>query len=122
MANKLKKRKHNLRKQSFEQKETYKKRLDKYNESIKNVDSLSDRLQLLKDNLSGKEYKELVDNLKSVLVNFLSDFYNDPSVNVDDYTIYLEHDDKIFDLIAIDDVFSDYLKSQLVKEGIVSYE
>ena len=89
MANKLKKRKHNLRKQSFEQKEIYKKRLDKYNESIKNVDSLSARLQLLKDNLSGKEYKELVDNLKSVLVNFLSDSYNDKSVNVDDYMIYL---------------------------------
>ena len=122
MSNKLKKRKHNLRKQSFEQKETYKKRLDKYNESIKNVDSLSERLQLLKDNLSGKEYKELVDNLKSVLVNFLSDYYNDPSVNVDDYMIYLEHNNKIFDLIAIDDVFSNYLKLQLVKEGIVNYE
>lgn len=122
MTNKLKKRKHNLRKQNFEQKESYKRRLNDYNESIKNVNSLSVRLQLLKDNLSGKEYKELVDSLKTVLVNFLTDSHDDDTVNAEDYAMYLENGDKIFDLIAIDDVFSDYLKLQLVKDGIVSYD
>lgn len=122
MANKLKKRKHNLRKQNFEQKESYKRRLNDYNESIKNVNSLSARLQLLKDNLSGKEYKELVDSLKTVLVNFLTDSHDDDTVNAEDYAMYLENGDKIFDLIAIDDVFSDYLKLQLVKDGILNYD
>lgn len=122
MANKLKKRKHNLRKQNFEQKESYKRRLDNYNDSIKNVSSISKRLQLLKDNLSGKEYKELVDSLKSVLVNFLTDSHDDETIKPEDYAMYLEDGNKIFDLIAIDDVFSDYLKLQLVKEGVFNYE
>lgn len=122
MANKLKKRKHNLRKQNFEQKESYKRRLDNYNDSIKNVSSIRQRLQLLKDNLSGKEYKELVDSLKSVLVNFLTDSHDDETIKPEDYAMYLEDGNKIFDLIAIDDVFSDYLKLQLVKEGIFNYE
>ena len=43
MATQLKKRKHNLRKQNFKQGKVDKRRFEKYNESIKGVDSIANR-------------------------------------------------------------------------------
>lgn len=122
MATQLKKRKHNLRKQNFKQGKVDKRRFEKYNESIKGVDSIANRVQILKDTMTGQEYKALTEVLKTVLINFLSVNHDSKAIRYEDYTPYLEDANKIYDLIAIDDIFATYLNAQLAKEGIVSYE
>lgn len=122
MATQLKKRKHNLRKQNFKQGKVDKRRFDKYNESIKGVDSIANRVQILKDTMTGQEYKALTAVLKTVLINFLSVNHDSKAIRYEDYTPYLEDANKIYDLIAIDDIFATYLNAQLAKEGIVNYE
>lgn len=122
MATQLKKRKHNLRKQNFKQGKVDKRRFDKYNESIKGVDSIANRVQILKDTLTGQEYKALTEVLKTVLINFLSVNHDSKAIRYEDYTPYLEDANKIYDLIAIDDIFVTFLNAQLAKEGIISYE
>ena len=122
MATQLKKRKHNLRKQNFKQGKVDKRRFDKYNESIKGVDSIANRVQILKDTMTGQEYKALTEVLKTVLINFLSVNHDSKAIRYEDYTPYLEDANKIYDLIAIDDIFATYLNAQLAKEGIVNYE
>lgn len=122
MATQLKKRKHNLRKQNFKQGKVDKRRFDKYNESIKGVDSIANRVQILKDTMTGQEYKALTEVLKTVLINFLSVNHDSKAIRYEDYTPYLEDANKIYDLIAIDDIFVTFLNAQLAKEGIVSYE
>ncbi len=122
MATQLKKRKHNLRKQNFKQGKVDKRRFDKYNESIKDVDSIANRVQILKDTMTGQEYKALTEVLKTVLINFLSVNHDSKAIRYEDYTPYLEDANKIYDLIAIDDIFVTFLNAQLAKEGIISYE
>lgn len=122
MATQLKKRKHNLRKQNFKQGKADKRRFDKYNESIKGVDSIANRVQILKDTMTGQEYKALTEVLKTVLINFLSVNHDSKAIRYEDYTPYLEDANKIYDLIAIDDIFVTFLNAQLAKEGIVNYE
>jgi hypothetical protein len=122
MATQLKKRKHNLRKQNFKQGKVDKRRFDKYNESIKGVDSIANRVQILKDTMTGQEYKALTEVLKTVLINFLSVNHDSKAIRYEDYTPYLEDANKIYDLIAIDDIFVTFLNAQLAKEGIISYE
>lgn len=122
MATQLKKRKHNLRKQNFRQGKVDKRRFDKYNESIKGVDSIANRVQILKDTMTGQEYKALTEVLKTVLINFLSVNHDSKTIRYEDYTPYLEDANKIYDLIAIDDIFVTFLNAQLAKEGIISYE
>lgn len=122
MATQLKKRKHNLRKQNFKQGKVDKRRFDKYNESIKGVDSIANRVQILKDTMTGQEYKALTEVLKTVLINFLSVNHDSKAIRYEDYTPYLEDANKIYDLIAIDDIFVAFLNAQLAKEGIISYE
>ena len=122
MATQLKKRKHNLRKRNFEQGKADKRRFDKYNESIKEVDSIAARVQILKDTMTGQEYKALTEVLKTILVNFLSVNHDSKLIRYEDYTPYLEDANKIYDLIAIDDIFAAFLNAQLAKEGIVNYE
>lgn len=122
MATQLKKRKHNLRKQNFKQGKVDKRRFDKYNESIKGVDSIANRVQILKDTLTGQEYKALTEVLKTVLINFLSVNHDSKAIRYEDYTPYLEDANKIYDLLAIDDIFVTFLNAQLAKEGIISYE
>lgn len=122
MATQLKKRKHNLRKQNFRQGKVDKRRFDKYNESIKGVDSIANRVQILKDTMTGQEYKALTEVLKTVLINFLSVNHDSKAIRYEDYTPYLEDANKIYDLIAIDDIFVTFLNAQLAKEGIISYE
>ena len=122
MATQLKKRKHNLRKQNFKQGKADKRRVDKYNESIKGVDSIANRVQILKDTMTGQEYKALTEVLKTVLINFLSVNHDSKAIRYEDYTPYLEDANKIYDLIAIDDIFVTFLNAQLAKEGIISYE
>lgn len=122
MATQLKKRKHNLRKQNFKQGKVDKRRFEKYNESIKGVDSIANRVQILKDTMTGQEYKALTEVLKTVLINFLSVNHDSKAIRYEDYTPYLEDANKIYDLIAIDDIFVTFLNAQLAKEGIISYE
>lgn len=122
MVTQLKKRKHNLRKQNFKQGKVDKRRFDKYNESIKGVDSIANRVQILKDTMTGQEYKALTEVLKTVLINFLSVNHDSKAIRYEDYTPYLEDANKIYDLIAIDDIFVTFLNAQLAKEGIISYE
>lgn len=122
MATQLKKRKHNLRKQNFKQGKVDKRRFDKYNESIKGVDSIANRVQILKDTMTGQEYKALTEVLKTVLINFLSVNHDSKAIRYEDYTPYLEDANKIYDLIAIDDIFVTFLNAQLAKEEIISYE
>lgn len=122
MATQLKKRKHNLRKQNFRQGKVDKRRFDKYNESIKGVDSIANRVQILKDTMTGQEYKALTEVLKTVLINFLSVNHDSKAIRYEDYTPYLEDANKIYDLLAIDDIFVTFLNAQLAKEGIISYE
>lgn len=122
MATQLKKRKHNLRKQNFKQGKVDKRRFNKYNESIKGVDSIANRVQILKDTMTGQEYKALTEVLKTVLINFLSVNHDSKAIRYEDYTPYLEDANKIYDLIAIDDIFVTFLNAQLAKEGIISYE
>lgn len=122
MATQLKKRKHNLRKQNFKQGKVDKRRFDKYNESIKGVDSIANRVQILKDTMTGQEYKALTEVLKTVLINFLSVNHDSKAIRYEDYTPYLEDANKIYDLIAIDDIFATFLNAQLAKEGVINYE
>lgn len=122
MATQLKKRKHNLRKRNFEQSKADKRRFDKYNESIKGVDSIANRVQILKDTMTGQEYKALTEVLKAILVNFLSVNHDSKLIRYEDYTPYLEDANKIYDLIAIDDIFATFLNAQLAKEGVINYE
>lgn len=122
MATQLKKRKHNLRKQNFKQGKVDKRRFEKYNESIKGVDSIANRVQILKDTMTGQEYKALTEVLKTVLINFLSVNHDSKAIRYEDYTPYLEDANKIYDLIAIDDIFATYLNAQLAKEGVINYE
>lgn len=122
MATQLKKRKHNLRKQNFKQGKVDKRRFEKYNETIEKTPSMADRIQILKDTMSGQEYKELTKFLQTVLINFLSVNHDSKAIRYADYTPYLEDANKIYDLIAIDDIFATYLNAQLAKEGIVNYE
>lgn len=122
MATQLKKRKHNLRKQNFKQGKVTKRRMEKYNKTIEQTPSMVDRIQILKDTMSGQEYKELTKFLQTVLINFLSVNHDSKLIRYEDYTPYLDDANKIYDLIAIDDIFATYLNAQLAKEGIVSYE
>lgn len=122
MATQLKKRKHNLRKQNFKQGKVDKRRFEKYNESIKGVDSIANRVQILKDTMTGQEYKALTEVLKTVLINFLSVNHDSKAIRYEDYTTYLEDANKIYDLIAIDDIFATFLNAQLAKEGVINYE
>lgn len=122
MATQLKKRKHNLRKQNFKQGKVDKRRFEKYNESIKGVDSIANRVQILKDTMTGQEYKALTEVLKTVLINFLSVNHDSKAIRYEDYTPYLEDANKIYDLIAIDDIFATFLNAQLAKEGVINYE
>ena len=122
MATQLKKRKHNLRKQNFKQGKVTKRRMEKYNKTLEQTPSMVDRIQILKDTMSGQEYKELTKFLQTVLINFLSVNHNSKLIRYEDYTPYLDDANKIYDLIAIDDIFATYLNAQLAKEGIVSYE
>lgn len=122
MATQLKKRKHNLRKQNFKQGKVDKRRFNKYNESIKGVDSIANRVQILKDTMTGQEYKALTEVLKTVLINFLSVNHDSKAIRYEDYTPYLEDANKIYDLITIDDIFATYLNAQLAKEGVINYE
>lgn len=122
MATQLKKRKHNLRKQNFKQGKVDKRRFDKYNESIKGVDSIANRVQILKDTMTGQEYKALTEVLKTVLINFLSVNHDSKAIRYEDYTPYLEDANKIYDLIAIDDIFATFLNAQLAKEGVINYD
>ena len=122
MATQLKKRKHNLRKQNFKQGKVTKRRMEKYNETIEKTPSMVDRIQILKDTMSGQEYKELTKFLQTVLINFLSVNHDSKLIRYEDYTPYLDDANKIYDLIAIDDIFATYLNAQLAKEGIVNYE
>ena len=122
MATQLKKRKHNLRKQNFKQGKVDKRRFEKYNESIKGVDSIANRVQILKDTMTGQEYKALTEVLKTVLINFLSVNHDSKAIRYEDYTQYLEDANKIYDLIAIDDIFATFLNAQLAKEGVINYE
>lgn len=122
MATQLKKRKHNLRKQNFKQGKVDKRRFEKYNETIEKTPSMADRIQILKDTMSGQEYKELTKFLQTVLINFLSVNHDSKAIRYEDYTPYLEDANKIYDLIAIDDIFVTFLNAQLAKEGIISYE
>lgn len=122
MATQLKKRKHNLRKQNFVQGKVDKRRMEKYNETIEKTPSMVGRIQVLKDTMSGQEYKELTKFLQTVLINFLSVNHDSKVIRYEDYTPYLEDANKIYDLIAIDDIFTAFLNAQLAKEGIVSYE
>ena len=122
MATQLKKRKHNLRKQNFKQGKADKRRFEKYNKTIEQTPSMVDRIQILKDTMSGQEYKELTKFLQTVLINFLSVNHDSKAIRYEDYTLYLEDANKIYDLIAIDDIFATYLNAQLAKEGIVNYE
>lgn len=122
MATQLKKRKHNLRKQNFKQGKVTKRRMEKYNKTIEQTPSMVDRIQILKDTMSGQEYKELTKFLQTILINFLSVNHDSKLIRYEDYTPYLDDANKIYDLIAIDDIFATYLNAQLAKEGIVSYE
>ena len=122
MATQLKKRKHNLRKQNFKQGKVTKRRMEKYNKTLEQTPSMVDRIQILKDTMSGQEYKELTKFLQTVLINFLSVNHDSKLIRYEDYTPYLEDANKIYDLIAIDDIFATYLNAQLAKEGIVNYE
>lgn len=122
MATQLKKRKHNLRKQNFVQDKANKRRIEDYSESIKGVDSIADRVQMLKDTMTGQEYKALTKVLQTVLINFLSVNHGSKTIKYEDYAPYLEDANKIYDLIAIDDIFATYLNTQLAKEGIMDYE
>lgn len=122
MATQLKKRKHNLRKQNFKQGKVTKRRMEKYNKTIEQTPSMVDRIQILKDTMSGQEYKELTKFLQTVLINFLSVNHDSKLIRYEDYTPYLDDANKIYDLIAIDDIFAAFLNAQLAKEGIVSYE
>ena len=122
MATQLKKRKHNLRKQNFKQGKVTERRMEKYNKTIEQTPSMVDRIQILKDTMSGQEYKELTKFLQTVLINFLSVNHDSKLIRYEDYTPYLDDANKIYDLIAIDDIFTTYLNAQLAKEGIVSYE
>lgn len=122
MATQLKKRKHNLRKQNFKQGKVDKRRFEKYNKTIEQTPSMVDRIQILKDTMSGQEYKELTKFLQTVLINFLSVNHDSKAIRYEDYTPYLEDANKIYDLIAIDDIFATFLNAQLAKEGIVNYE
>ena len=122
MATQLKKRKHNLRKQNFKQGKADKRRFEKYNETIEKTPLMVDRIQILKDTMTGQEYKALTEVLKTVLINFLSVNHDSKAIRYEDYTPYLEDANKIYDLIAIDDIFATYLNAQLAKEGIVNYE
>lgn len=122
MATQLKKRKHNLRKQNFKQGKADKRRFEKYNKTIEQTPSMVNRIQILKDTMSGQEYKELTKFLQTVLINFLSVNHDSKAIRYEDYTLYLEDANKIYDLIAIDDIFATYLNAQLAKEGIVNYE
>lgn len=122
MATQLKKRKHNLRKRNFKQGKVDKRRFEKYNESIEKTASMADRVQILKDTMTGPEYKELTKFLQTVLINFLSVNHDSKAIRYEDYTPYLDDANKIYDLIAIDDIFAAYLNAQLAKEGIVNYE
>lgn len=122
MATQLKKRKHNLRKQNFVQDKANKRRIEDYSESIKGVDSIAARVQMLKDTMTGQEYKALTKVLQTVLINFLSVNHDSKLIRYEDYTPYLEDANKIYDLIAIDDIFATFLNAQLAKEGIINYE
>lgn len=122
MATQLKKRKHNLRKQNFVQDKANKRRIEDYSESIKGVDSIAARVQMLKDTMTGQEYKALTQVLQTVLINFLSVNHDSKAIRYEDYTPYLEDANKIYDLIAIDDIFAAFLNAQLAKEGIINYE
>ena len=122
MATQLKKRKHNLRKQNFVQDKVDKRRMEKYNETIEKTPSMVGRIQILKDTMSGQEYKELTKFLQTVLINFLSVNHDSKAIRYEDYTQYLEDANKIYDLIAIDDIFAAFLNAQLAKEGIINYD
>lgn len=122
MATQLKKRKHNLRKQNFKQGKVDKRRIEDYSESIKGVDSIAARVQMLKDTMNGQEYKALTKVLQTVLINFLSVNHDSKLIRYEDYTPYLEDANKIYDLIAIDDIFATFLNAQLAKEGVINYE
>lgn len=122
MATQLKKRKHNLRKQNFVQDKANKRRIEDYSESIKGVDSIAARVQMLKDTMNGQEYKALTKVLQTVLINFLSVNHDSKLIRYEDYTPYLEDANKIYDLIAIDDIFATFLNAQLAKEGVINYE
>ena len=122
MATQLKKRKHNLRKQNFVQDKANKRRIEDYSESIKGVDSIAARVQMLKDTMTGQEYKALTKVLQTVLINFLSVNHDSKLIRYEDYTPYLEDANKIYDLIAIDDIFATFLNAQLAKEGIINYD
>ena len=122
MATQLKKRKHNLRKQNFKQGKVDKRRFEKYNETIEKTPSMADRIQILKDTMSGQEYKELTKFLQTVLINFLSVNHDSKLIRYEDYTPYLEDANKIYDLIAIDDIFATFLNAQLAKEGVINYD
>ena len=122
MATQLKKRKHNLRKQNFKQGKVDKRRFEKYNETIEKTPSMADRIQILKDTMSGQEYKELTKFLQTVLIKFLSVNHDSKLIRYEDYTPYLEDANKIYDLIAIDDIFATFLNAQLAKEGVINYD
>lgn len=122
MATQLKKRKHNLRKQNFKQGKVDKRRFEKYNATIEKTPSMAGRIQILKDTMSGQEYKELTKFLQTVLINFLSVNHDSKAIRYEDYTQYLEDANKIYDLIAIDDIFAAFLNAQLAKEGIINYD
>ena len=106
--------KHKRMKEAQEQTRVYNNRLKKFDEKMQNEHSWVKRLQLLKDNLTGSEYDELIQQLKIILNQFITEY----ELNIDNYVSIL-HDPtgtKIFELMETDLPFINYLKTKLNAE------
>lgn len=106
--------KHKRMNEVQEQSRVYSNRLKKFDEKMQNEHSWVKRLQLLKDNLTGSEYDELIHQLKIILNQFITEY----DLNIDDY-VQILHDPtgkKLFELLETDLPFINYLKVQLNAE------
>lgn len=107
-------KKHKLRNTVKEKEKIFDNRMKKFDEKIHGEKLWVKRLQILKDNLSGKEYNELVNQLKIILTHYITDF----NLLIDDY-IHILHEptgNKIFNLLETDMNFINYLKLKLESE------